>query len=127
MIIPGGSGYLGLYLANYFSDKNWEVVILSRSVGKSAKNMRFVHWDGKNPGEWFKELDGADVIVNLAGRTVNCRYTKKNKAEILNSRIDSTKILGEAIAKSVHPPKLWINSSSATYYRYRTRTHSKKS
>jgi uncharacterized protein len=117
MIIPGGSGYLGLYLANYFSDKNWEVVILSRSVGKSAKNIRFVHWDGKNPGEWFKEIDGADVIVNLAGRTVNCRYTKKNKAEILNSRIDSTKILGEAIAKCVHPPKLWINSSSATYYR----------
>lgn len=116
MIIPGGSGYLGLYLANYFSDKNWEVVILSRSVGKSAKNIRFVHWDGKNPGEWFKEIDGADVIVNMAGRTVNCRYTKKNKAEILNSRIDSTKILGEAIAKCVHPPKLWINSSSATYY-----------
>ncbi len=117
MIIPGGTGYLGLYLANYFSDKNWEVVILSRSVGKSTKNIIFVHWDGKNPGEWFKEIDGADVIVNMAGRTVNCRYTKKNKAEILNSRIDSTKILGEAIAKCVHPPKLWINSSSATYYR----------
>jgi uncharacterized protein (TIGR01777 family) len=117
MIIPGGSGYLGLYLASYFSDKNWEVVILTRSVGKDSKNIRFVHWDGKNPGEWFKELDGADVIVNMAGRTVNCRYTKKNKAEILNSRIDSTKILGEAIKACIQAPKLWINSSSATYYR----------
>lgn len=118
LIIPGGSGFLGLYLAAYFSQKGWEVVILSRSEknGKD-KNIRFVKWDGKTLDNWAKELEGADVVVNMAGRTVNCRYTEENKAEILNSRINSTRVLGEAIAQCQQVPKIWINSSSATYYK----------
>jgi uncharacterized protein len=116
IIIPGGSGFLGLYLADFFDKKGWEVVVLSRTE-KKLDHIRFVKWDGKTLGAWASELDGADLVVNMAGRTVNCRYTEKNKAEILSSRLDSTKILGEAIAKCVNPPKLWINSSTATYYK----------
>ena len=117
LIIPGGSGFLGLYLAEYFSKKGWEIVILTRGAKAPQGNIRYVHWDGKTIGPWADELDGADAVVNMAGRTVNCRYTDKNKAEILNSRLDSTKVLGEAIAKAANPPKIWINSSSATYYK----------
>ena len=81
LIIPGGSGFLGLYLADYFSQQGWEVVILSRSAKASTdKNIRFVQWDGKTLGDWAKELEGADAVVNMAGRTVNCRYTDTNKA-----------------------------------------------
>jgi uncharacterized protein (TIGR01777 family) len=118
LIIPGGSGFLGLYLADFFASKNWQVVILSRSSKKSPNNnIRFVQWDGKSLGDWAKEIDGADAVVNMAGRTVNCRYTDENKAQILNSRLDSTKVLGEAIAQASNPPSVWINSSSATYYK----------
>lgn len=118
LIIPGGSGFLGLYLADYFEQKGWEVVIISRSQRESTKeNIRYVQWDGKTLGPWAKELDGADAVVNMAGRTVNCRYTDENKAQILNSRLDSTKILGEAINQASTTPTIWINSSSATYYR----------
>ena len=117
LIIPGGSGFLGLYLAEYFSKKGWEVVILTRGAKAPLGNIRYVHWDGKTIDSWADELDNADAVVNMAGRTVNCRYTDKNKAEILNSRLDSTKVLGEAIAKAANPPKIWINSSTATYYK----------
>ncbi len=118
LVIPGGSGFLGLYLADYFSQKGWDVVIFSRSQKKSENSkIRYVQWDGKTLGDWVKEIDGADALVNMAGRTVNCRYTEENKAQILNSRLDSTKVLGEAIAQASHPPEVWINSSSATYYK----------
>jgi len=117
LIIPGGSGFLGLYLAEYFNKKGWEVVILSRSEKNSSTGIRYLRWDGKTLGPWAKELDGADAVVNVAGRTVNCRYTEANKAEILNSRLDSTKVLGQAIAQCSLAPKVWINSSSATYYK----------
>ena len=116
MIIPGGSGFLGLYLAQYFSEKGWEVVILSRSVKPSNATIRFVQWDGKTLGPWAQEIDGATAIVNMAGRTVNCRYNEVNKKQILDSRIDSTNILGQAIVAASKPPKIWINSSSATIY-----------
>ena len=82
MIIPGGSGFLGLYLAQYFSEKGWEVVILSRSVKPSNATIRFVQWDGKTLGPWAQEIDGATAIVNMAGRTVNCRYNEVNKKQI---------------------------------------------
>lgn len=116
LVIPGGSGFLGLYLANYFSQKGWTVTVLSRSAKPNTPNIEFLQWDGKRIGAWAKAIDGADVVVNMAGRTVNCRYNAENRKQILDSRIDSTRILGKAIDNAQNPPKLWINSSSATIY-----------
>lgn len=118
MIIPGGSGFLGLYLARYLSLRGWESVILSRKETKSEyENIRYVQWDGKTLGDWQKELEGADALVNMAGRTVNCRYTEENKRQIIDSRVDSTKVLGEAVAACQNPPELWLNSSTSTIYK----------
>lgn len=117
LVIPGGSGFLGLELARYFSQKGWEVVILSRQQKPNQGNIQFLAWDGKTLGDWAKAIDGADAIVNMAGRTVNCRYHEKNKKEILDSRVESTRVLGQAIAQAKQPPKVWINSSSATIYK----------
>ncbi len=117
LIIPGGSGFLGLYLADYMANQGWKVTILSRKARESTSaNIVFVQWDGKTMGDWAKVFEGADAVVNMAGRTVNCRYTDKNKKQILESRIDSTRAIGKAIKIADHPPKVWINSSSATIY-----------
>ena len=83
-------------------------------------NLKYVLWDALNQGEWAKEIEGAHLVVNLCGKTVNCRYTEKNKKEIFHCRTQSTNALGEAIPKSIDPPKLWINASSATIYRHST-------
>ncbi len=116
LVIPGGSGFLGLELARFFSEKGWEVSILSRNKKADQGAIKFFQWDGKTLGDWVKQIDGADVVVNMAGRTVNCRYNEKNKKQILDSRIDSTRVLGQAIANAAKPPSVWINSSSATIY-----------
>jgi uncharacterized protein (TIGR01777 family) len=105
IIIAGGSGHLGRLLARSLGD----VVILSRAS----------NWDGKTVGPWARELDGADVVINLAGRSVNCRYTRKNLAEMMNSRIDSTRAIGQAIAGAKSPPRLWLQMSTATIYSHR--------
>lgn len=133
IVIAGGSGFIGEELIKYFGKEN-NIVILTRKLPESINNRnkyshlnnsdliktRFVKWDGKSVGDWKVELDNADLIINLAGKSVNCRYTEQNKREILNSRIESTKAIGEAIQQISHPPKLWINSSSATIYRHAT-------
>ena len=116
LVIPGGSGFLGLELARFFSEKGWEVSILSRNKKADQGAIKFFQWDGKTLGDWVKQIDGADVLINMAGRTVNCRYNEKNKKQILDSRIDSTRVLGQAIANAAKPPSVWINSSSATIY-----------
>ena len=115
VIIAGGSGFLGQALASSLLKDDCEVVILGRSE-KAGLNGKFVHWDAKNLGDWSKELEGATALFNLAGRSIDCRYTEKNKALILNSRIDSTKALGEAIKMCDEPPKVWLNASTATIY-----------
>src|SRR4051812_34909949 len=97
MIIPGGAGYLGRHVARRFADKGWDVVILSRRSGKIAGATKVVVWDGKTLSDWAAELDGADVVLNLAGRTVNCRYTAANRREIYASRLESTRVIGQAI------------------------------
>ena len=118
IVIPGGAGYLGKALAAYFADLGFEIIILSRQPKNSSqKNIRFVAWDGENLGDWQQEFEGAAAVINLAGRTVNCRYNETNKKEIYDSRLKSTKVVGEAITKCSVPPKVWLNASSATIYR----------
>ncbi|WP_293911484.1 DUF1731 domain-containing protein [Deinococcus sp.] len=117
LIIAGGSGFLGRSLARYFAARNWDVVILSRSRPTSPVPGRWVHWDGLRQGEWTRELDGAAALVNLAGRTVNCRYTAQNMLDIYTSRIGSTRALGRAIQGARNPPPVWLNSSTGTIYK----------
>lgn len=118
IIIPGGSGFLGQSLATYLSTKGYQVIILSRKALASTPNISYQVWDGKNLGEWAKSFEGAEAVINLAGRTVNCRYNKKNKQEIYDSRLESTAVIAEGIRQCTQPPKLWMNSSSATIYRH---------
>jgi uncharacterized protein (TIGR01777 family) len=112
IVIAGGKGFLGGHLEKHFTSLGYQVVILSRS--KPSNNC--VWWDAKTLGSWATELEGAAVLINMAGRTVDCRYTEANKREILNSRVDSTRILGVAMAACKMPPKVWVNSSTATIY-----------
>ncbi|TWR28169.1 TIGR01777 family protein [Mucilaginibacter achroorhodeus] len=118
IILAGGAGSLGTKLAEYYSDKANEIVILSRKPKAPQGNIRTVVWDAKTAGDWIKELDGSDILINLCGKNVNCRYTDKNKAEILSSRLVPTRLLGEVIARSENPPALWLNAASATIYRH---------
>ena len=118
VVIAGGSGFLGKALSNYFQDKVEKIVILSRSEEKTVDNIHYLQWDGKTLGNWAASLDGSDVLINLAGKSVDCRYHQKNKDLILSSRIDATRVLGQAIEKCNQPPKLWLNSSTATIYRH---------
>lgn len=125
IVIAGGSGFIGTGMAQRWAASN-NVTILTRG-GDSQNNsykstplpasVRSLHWDGATLGEWASALDGADILINLAGKSVNCRYTARNKAEILSSRVDATRVLHDAVARAAHPPTLWINSSSATIYR----------
>lgn len=118
IIISGGSGFLGQHLANYFSNKGFEIIILSRRRKPSNGNIHYAKWDGKTLGDWANHFENAFAVINMAGRSVDCRYTKQNKADILNSRVGSTIIIGEAIKKVQNPPKIWLNSSTGTIYRY---------
>jgi uncharacterized protein (TIGR01777 family) len=110
IIIAGGSGFLGKALESHF--KNHEVWILTRN----PKRPNEILWNAKNLGDWTESLEKADVLINMTGKSVDCRYNDKNRAEILRSRIDSTNILQLAIDKVKNPPKIWFNSSSATIY-----------
>ena len=131
IILAGGTGYIGQALAKYFGKDN-DIIILGRNVTNHANNaydntllqpgngyrIQYIQWDGKTVNSaWQQYIEGADIIINLAGKSVNCRYNSKNKRTIINSRVNATHALGEAIKKSVTPPKLWINFSSATIYR----------
>ncbi len=112
IVIAGGNGFLGKALELYWTNKNHEVKILTRSPQKAND----VYWDAKTLGKWSEELNDCDVLVNLVGKSVDCRYTEENKKEILRSRIDSTSVLQAAINVNQHKPKIWMNASSATIY-----------
>ena len=114
IVIPGGSGQVGAVLARAFVADGHEVVILSRRTGVGP--WRTVSWDGHTAGEWAGEIDGADAVINLAGRSVNCRYNEANRRDILESRIDSTRAVGEAIANASRAPRVWLQASTATIY-----------
>ena len=116
IVIPGGSGQVGTLLARHLTAAGHEVVVLSRSAGGGDTPWRLVAWDGKTVGDWAGEMDEADVVVNLAGRSVNCRYNAENRRQIMDSRVDSTRAVGEAIAAAAKPPRVWLQMSTATIY-----------
>ena len=118
IILAGGSGFLGQALAAHFQKRDFEVVILGRSSGHVSLAGRKVIWDARTPGSWQSELEGGTAVVNLTGKSVNCRYNKVNREEILGSRVDSTRVLGFAIAGCARPPRVWLNASTATVYRH---------
>lgn len=115
IVIAGGSGQLGRILARHFHEQDHSVTILARKPVAAQWNV--VLWDGCTQGPWASVLDGADVVINLAGRSVNCRYNAHNRREILESRVYSTRAVGQAITAAASPPALWINASTATIYR----------
>ena len=118
IILAGGSGFLGQLLRQHFLKQGCDVVVLTRSPRQMNGNSRECFWDGRTIGEWTRELDGADVLINLAGRSVDCRYTARNRRLMMDSRVDSTRVLGEAIARCANPPQVWLNSSTATIYKH---------
>lgn len=116
IVMPGGSGQVGRMLAAYFQERGHYVSVLTRLP--YAETWQTVHWDGENRGPWTEYLEGADVCINLTGRSVNCRYTAANRAAIYESRIRSTELLGEVIGGLADPPRVWLNASTATIYRH---------
>ena len=119
VVLPGGSGQVGGILARALTADGHDVVTLSRS-GHTPHPGRAVAWDARTLDRaWASEIDGADVVINLAGRSVDCRYTDANRREIMDSRVESTRVLGEAIAAAAAPPATWLQSSTATIYEHR--------
>lgn len=117
VVIPGGSGQVGTLLARALHAAGDEVVVLSRNPSHAP--WRTVAWDGETVGEWAAEVDGADAVVNLAGHTVNCRYMAANRRRILESRVRSTRAVGQAVARAARPPAAWLQASTATLYAHR--------
>jgi uncharacterized protein len=117
VVIPGGSGQVGQLVARAFTADGHDVVILSRAA--DVPTGRAVAWDGRTLGAWADELDGADLVLNLAGRSVNCRYTAANLRAMMDSRVESTRVVGEAIARAASPPAVWMQMSTATIYAHR--------
>lgn len=115
ILIAGGTGFLGQKLARHFTSKGWQVAILTRS-NRIPDTGRPVRWNGKTIGPWTTEIEKADILINLCGKSVNCRYHKRNKLEILTSRIEPTAVLAEAIHRANNPPVVWLNASSSTIY-----------
>jgi uncharacterized protein len=117
IVIPGGSGQVGTILSRAFQKAGHEVVVFSRNP--TTEPWRVVAWDAENSGAWAEEIEGADVVINLAGRSVNCRYNPENRRLIKESRIKSTRVIGEAIARATVPPRIWLQASTATIYAHR--------
>lgn len=117
IVIPGGSGQVGTLLARAFQADGHDVVVLSRDPGPAP--WRTARWDGRTVGAWAAELEGADAVINLAGRSVNCRYNDRNRRAIMDSRVESTRAVGQAIAGCARPPRVWLQMSTATIYAHR--------
>lgn len=118
IVLPGGSGNTGAALARFFQERGHHVTVLTR--GPYTASWPTVHWDGAHPGPWVETLEGADVCINLSGRSIDCRYTERNRRGLYDSRIGPTELLQQVIAGLNNPPRLWMNASSATIYRHAT-------
>lgn len=118
IVIFGANGFLGRYLTRHFTRQGREVVAVARSREGWSGDGMFLEWDGKTAGPWELALEGAEAVINLAGRSVNCRYNALNRRQIIDSRLDSTRAIGRAIAGCKQPPKVWLNAGTATWYRH---------
>lgn len=130
IILAGGSGFIGSYMCRYFANDN-KLIVLTRNRSHNSNNrydsaafthpnIRYVEWDARNTGPWVQELEGADMLINLTGKSVNCRYNYRNMIEIFDSRLHATRVLATAVNSCTQPPELWINLASATIYRNAT-------
>ena len=118
IVIAGGNGYLGAVFSRYYAPLSEKVVLLSRKSAPAMENLTTEVWDGEQEGAWVQQLEGADLLINLCGKNVNCRYTTKNRRAIIASRLTPTRLLGKVIPTLKAPPRLWINVTSATIYRH---------
>lgn len=118
LVIAAGTGFLGNILIQHFSEQFEEIVVLTRGNARVKNNISYVNWDAKHIDSWIHALENAQVLINLTGKSVDCRYNDKNKAMILNSRIDSTNVLNEAIDLLKNPPLHFLNASTATIYKH---------
>ena len=116
VVIAGGSGFLGVSLATHLIERSYAVVLLSRHAPRASGAWRHVEWDARTIDDWSREVDGAAGLVNLAGRTVDCIKTPDHQDEILRSRMEATRMLGQAARASVHPPPVWVQMSTAHLY-----------
>src|SRR5262245_2293670 len=124
IVVPGGSGHLGKLLSRDLVEHGHEVVVLSRGGARAAggsawPGVSVVPWDGRTLGPWTREVDGADALIHLSGRSVDCRYDKRSLREMLDSRVESTRVLGAACAEAARPPRVWLQASTATIYAHR--------
>lgn len=115
IIITAANGFLGEHLCAHFS-KSYEVIALVRNVLPNTENITYAQWDGRTLGDWQAHFEGAFAVINLAGKSVDCRYNEENKRLILQSRLESTRVIGQAIEACTVKPTVWINSASATIY-----------
>jgi len=115
LLIAGGTGFLGNACIDYFKSSFDSLVILTRGKDRTIDTIQYVHWDAKSLGNWSTHLNDCDVVINMTGRSVDCRYTDKNQILILDSRTDATRILGEAISHAKKPPRTWLNSSTLLF------------
>ncbi len=116
IVIAGGSGFIGRALAREFSARDFEVVILTRTPLDRAVGVRELVWDGKNPGAWMTALDGAEAVINLTGKSINCPHTPENVRELTASRVDSVNAIAGALRPIKSPPRVWVQASATGFY-----------
>ena len=116
IVIAGGSGFIGHALSDFLSRRNFDVVVLTRGKSPSRGGIRYVNWDGKTVAGWIREVDAAAAVINLAGRSINCRFTEENRSDILQSRVDSSRAVAQAIGQSAAPPPVLVQASGIGYY-----------
>jgi uncharacterized protein len=116
IVLAGGSGFIGQSLSPFLVSKNYEVIVLTRAKSDHHGAVRHAHWDGKTLGDWIEFVNGALAVVNLTGRSINCRHTPENRREIVDSRIDSVRVLGKAIGRCAQPPRAFLQAAGVGIY-----------